>query len=109
MLNKQSLDFYLPKYNIAIECQGEQHFIANFFKSKGIDFVEEHLKYIQGLDEKKKKICKENNIKMIYFLDKKFNKYVDENTLRVNTEKELIGIIEDIKNKENGTACTKDN
>lgn len=58
---------------------------------------------------KKKKICKENNIKMIYFLDKKFNKYVDENTLRVNTEKELIGIIEDIKNKENGTACTKDN
>lgn len=26
-LNKQSLDFYLPDYNIAIECQGEQHFL----------------------------------------------------------------------------------
>lgn len=25
-LNKQSLDFYLPQYNIIIECQGEQHF-----------------------------------------------------------------------------------
>lgn len=26
-LGKQSFDFYLPKYNIAIECQGKQHFI----------------------------------------------------------------------------------
>ena len=25
-LGKQSLDFFLPKYNIAIECQGEQHY-----------------------------------------------------------------------------------
>ena len=25
-LSKQSLDFYLPEYNIAIECQGMQHF-----------------------------------------------------------------------------------
>ena len=25
-LGRQSLDFYLPKYNIAIECQGRQHF-----------------------------------------------------------------------------------
>ena len=22
-----SLDFYLPEYNVAIECQGEQHFV----------------------------------------------------------------------------------
>lgn len=25
-LKKQNLDFYLPDYNIAIECQGIQHF-----------------------------------------------------------------------------------
>lgn len=25
-LGKMSLDFYLPKHNIAIECQGAQHF-----------------------------------------------------------------------------------
>lgn len=25
-LKRQSLDFYIPKYNVAIECQGEQHF-----------------------------------------------------------------------------------
>ena len=32
-LGKQSLDFYLPEYNVAIECQGEQHF-KGWFKSK---------------------------------------------------------------------------
>ena len=25
-LGKQSIDFFLPQYNIAIECQGKQHF-----------------------------------------------------------------------------------
>ena len=25
-LGLQSLDFYLPEYNLAIECQGEQHY-----------------------------------------------------------------------------------
>ena len=25
--NPLKLDFYLPEYNIAIECQGEQHFV----------------------------------------------------------------------------------
>ena len=51
IFNRQSLDFYLPDYNIAIECQGEQHYVANFFKSKGIEFSENHLKYIQGLGQ----------------------------------------------------------
>ena len=27
----QSLDFFLPKYNIANECQGRQHFIDETF------------------------------------------------------------------------------
>ena len=30
-LCRQSLDFYLPDYNIAIECQGSQHFEPNEF------------------------------------------------------------------------------
>ena len=30
-LGRQSLDFYLPDYNIAIECQGSQHFEPNEF------------------------------------------------------------------------------
>ena len=64
----------MPEYNIAIECQGEQHFISNFYKSKGVEYSEKHLKYIQELDERKKEICIDKNIKLVYFLDKKFNK-----------------------------------
>lgn len=31
---RQYIDFYLPEYNIAIECQGEQHFSSdNYFGS----------------------------------------------------------------------------
>lgn len=60
-LGKQHLDFYLPKYNLAIECQGIQHF-------EPIEFFggEEKFKYRSELDEKKKELCKQNNINLIY-------------------------------------------
>lgn len=61
-LGKQSIDFYLPKYNIGIECQGGQHFIP-VDKFGGIDKLIE----TQKLDEKKKILCKENNIKLLYY------------------------------------------
>lgn len=61
-LGKQSLDFYLPEYNIAIECQGEQHFyLVNYFggEKKYIKQKEnDTLKYI---------LCKENNLNIIYY------------------------------------------
>lgn len=75
IFGQQSLDFYIPSLNIAIECQGEQHYISNFFKSKGIDYAEEHLEYIQNLDFRKRQLCKENGIELIYFLEPKFEKY----------------------------------
>lgn len=28
-MGKMSLDFYLPIYNVAIECQGEQHYFSD--------------------------------------------------------------------------------
>lgn len=63
-LGKQSVDFYLPKYNIAIECQGEQHF-------RTVDFFggEKRFKYILKLDKNKNKLCSENNVKLLYFSD----------------------------------------
>ena len=56
------LDFYLPDYNIAIECQGEQHF-------KPVDFFggEEQFKRRQELDFIKHKLCINNGIKIIYY------------------------------------------
>ena len=58
-LRQQSLDFYLPDYNVAIECQGIQHF-------KPIDFFEK-LNVIQQRDNLKKQLCEENGIKLLYY------------------------------------------
>ena len=59
----QSLDFYLPKYNIAIECQGEQHFRP----VKYFGGIKEYNK-VKKLDKIKKEICDNNNIKLIYYV-----------------------------------------
>ena len=61
-----SLDFYLPDYNIAIECQGEQHFKAIDFAGKGKEWAENLYKSNIERDSKKKKICKENNLEIVY-------------------------------------------
>lgn len=65
-LGKQSLDFYLPKHNIAIECQGLQHFQPSSFGSSKYK-AEDMLKYVRGLDNKKVKICEEHGIKILYY------------------------------------------
>lgn len=74
-LNCQSLDFYLPKYNIAIECQGEQHFKpVDFFG--GYDGFTNRL----SLDKQKYNKSKENGIKIIYYSNSKKipNNYFDK-------------------------------
>ena len=75
------LDFYLPQYNIAIECQGLQHF-------KPIKFWggDEGLKERIERDEKKYKLCKDNGIEILYYtkmeVPKTFNhEYLDKNEL----------------------------
>lgn len=71
-LGKQSLDFYLPKYNIAIECQGEQHFHQVYFNGKtdGID-KRNLFESISERDNTKFIKCEENNIRLLYFIDNK--------------------------------------
>lgn len=61
-LGRQSLDFYLPKYNIAIECQGRQHFgeVPDF---KGAETYE----IIKQRDNKKKILCEKNGVKLFYY------------------------------------------
>ena len=61
------LDFYLPDYKIAIECQGEQHFIPVDFAGRGIEWAKKQLKANQKRDKKKYNICKENNIELLYY------------------------------------------
>jgi hypothetical protein len=56
------LDFYLPKYNVAIECQGEQHYEA----VEHFGGEEEH-KLILKRDEIKKQQCLDNGLKLLYY------------------------------------------
>lgn len=61
-LGLQSLDFYLPDYKVAIECQGEQHFKAIKLYG-GEDGYERRVM----LDENKRVRCEEQGIKIIYY------------------------------------------
>lgn len=54
------LDFYLPQYNVAIECQGKQHFNIDSFKGETYEIITER-------DEKKKTLCEQNNVKLLYY------------------------------------------
>ena len=61
-LGRLSLDFYLPKYNVAIECQGIQHF-------ESVEYFGGEEKFIKNKerDEIKRKLCEENGVKLLYF------------------------------------------
>lgn len=61
-LGKQSLDFYLPEYNIAIECQGIQHFECTKYFG-GID----KFLYRSKCDENKLKLCFDKGIKLLFY------------------------------------------
>lgn len=66
-LGLKKLDFYLPEYNVGIECQGRQHFYQNSKFNINTD-IKDVIKY----DENKYKLCIENGIKMYYFTNINF-------------------------------------
>lgn len=64
--NKLSLDFYLPEYNMAIECQGIQHFEPiDFFGGK------EAFETQKERDKTKYKLCEANGITLKYITNEK--------------------------------------
>lgn len=63
-LGRLSLDFYLPEYNIAIECQGMQHFEdIKHFNSSNKDSLEAR----KERDKRKRMLCNEHGIKLLYY------------------------------------------
>lgn len=67
------LDFYLPNYNIAIECQGIQHFVPIKYTNKKEEDIN-HYNISILRDDIKYNLCKENGIKIFYYstIDKKY-------------------------------------
>lgn len=71
------LDFYLPEYNIAIEVQGDQHYLPierfggkeDYILRKNRDFI-------------KNKLCKEHDIEIYYITKKNYN--INEIIKRIN-------------------------
>ena len=87
---KMFLDFYLPDYNLAIECQGGQHFMpVDLFG--GEDFYNKTL----DRDIAKHDLCEEHGITILYFSKTK----ADYPYLVFETYKELLNEIKKHKSK----------
>ena len=67
--NNKSLDFYIPKYFLAVEHQGSQHFKSNVFLGG-----EEKFKRTQILDKEKYDECINNGVTILYFM---YEPYID--------------------------------
>ena len=98
MVKKQKqlrLDFFLPDYNVAIECQGIQHFKPINFGSinnTNENVIKQYNKTIER-DTIKYDLCKKNGIKILYY--GRYNNS-DGYTL-YNDKKELLKIIQNEK------------
>ena len=58
-------DFYIPKYNLCIEYDGEQHFRPVDFNGKGDEWANQQFLTTQKHDEIKNQYCKDNNISLL--------------------------------------------
>ena len=76
---QQYLDFYLPQYKTAIECQGEHHFQKSGW-GRG-----DNGKIVLERDLNKQKLCKEHGIKIAYYsnleIDYPYKVYENKNDL----------------------------
>ena len=66
-LGLQSLDFYLPDYNVGIECQGRQHFFPVDFAGNGVEWACKRFDELIFRDKCKKELCEEHGVKLLYF------------------------------------------
>ena len=77
------LDFYLPDFNIAIECQGEQHFRPIPFSTK-IN-ADDLFQLNSNRDIAKHDLCQEHGINILYYsktnVEYRYHLYTDKNDI----------------------------
>jgi rubrerythrin len=98
---KLFLDFYIPEYKIAIECQGEQHFKPIDFASNGKKWAFDNFQKNIIRDSIKKKLCENNGIKLLYYTSKKIINDInilDEKYNGIYTTSNLLTDAEKLKN-----------
>lgn len=86
-ISQQKLDFYLPDYNIAIECQGAQHFKPISFFSDD----KENFNIRLERDKTKKRLCEENGVRLYYFSHESYDEFLGEKVY--HNKEELINEI----------------
>ena len=87
-LGRQTLDFYLPDYNIAIECQGAQHYHPVRWGGQNMPEQDalDNFKLVTHNDKRKKDKCLKNHCNLIYYTNEKFannGEFYDINKLKV--------------------------
>lgn len=74
-LGLMTLDFYLPEHNIAIECQGVQHFedvnFTGLWKKFNFEAQVER-------DIRKQQLCKEHGVKLYYYAERERNSFLGD-------------------------------
>ena len=85
-LGRKSLDFFLPKFSLAIECQGKQHIRENG--------LWEGLNVLAKRDNDKFNICKEHGISIVYVVNDKEKSltdfYTDKQVLRLSELEDFL-------------------
>ena len=85
-LKNYELDFYLPKYDTAIECQGKQH-----FQSVKIFGGDKQLAKQIEWDDEKNKLCEDNGVRILYYTEEELKKkYLDYRYELISKNKELL-------------------
>lgn len=91
LTNNKSLDVFIPEYNIAIECQGDQHFVP-------IDYYggQKYLERIKKNDLDKYNECLKNNTVLLYYVNPSYvrNKEILENLALNYIDKVYFGVDE---------------
>ena len=85
------MPFFIPEKNIDIECQGLQHF-KNERRYKKLEEVQER-------DERKKRLCIENDVHLIYYAPEIFSSQIKEDDIFFTNTEELIEYIKKYKYK----------
>ena len=89
-LGRQSLDFYFPEYNSAIEYQGRQHFSTESY------FYEFKRDEILNLDLRKLKLCNEHGVKLYHLTNEV--KYIPEDWEHYKLYTSLDDILQEMRN-----------